>query len=289
MTPWTVLISGASRGLGAASARIAGQMHANVALMARSEVDLALVAEQVRAEGGQALTLLGDVTDPADCRQAIERVAQTFGRLDALVNNAGVLAPIASIGDSDPEDWKQNIAVNLYGPFLLTQAALGLLREAEGRVINVSSGAAVAAALRIAHNDAFAGKTIVVILPDARIGSDCILPSPPANQAESVSLFLPGKSRHCDSRKESLKCHSQSRTISMSFDKGRRMGQPGRIDHDTEEAVRRFLNDEVPFGLIAELVSYALDRRPVQPLTSAADVLALDRETRAGLPERISV
>ncbi|MGI6337688.1 MAG: 1-deoxy-D-xylulose-5-phosphate reductoisomerase [Eubacteriales bacterium] len=56
-----------------------------------------------------------------------------------------------------------------------------------------------------------------------------------------------------------------------------------------EEAVRRFLNDEIPFGHIAELVSYALDRRPVQPLTSAADVLALDRETRAGLPERISV
>lgn len=145
MTDLTVLISGASRGLGAASARIAGQMHANVALLARSEADLEMVADEVRAEGGQALTILGDVTDREDCRQAIDRVAQTFGRLDALVNNAGVLAPIASIGDSDAEDWKRNIAVNLYGPFLLTRAALGLLREAEGHVINVSSGAAVEA------------------------------------------------------------------------------------------------------------------------------------------------
>ncbi len=145
MTDLTVLISGASRGLGAASARIAGQMHAQVALMARSEADLAMVADQVRAEGGEPLTLLGDVTDGEDCRRAIDRVAQTFGRLDALVNNAGVLAPIASLSDSEPETWKQNIAVNLYGPFLLTQAALGLLRESEGRIVNVSSGAAVEA------------------------------------------------------------------------------------------------------------------------------------------------
>jgi NAD(P)-dependent dehydrogenase (short-subunit alcohol dehydrogenase family) len=139
----TVLISGASRGLGAATARIAAELGAQVALMARSAADLQRVAEEIEAHGGQALSLVGDVSNAADCRQAVDLVIERFGRLDALVNNAGVLSPIAPIADAEADAWERNLAVNVMGPFLLTQAALPYLRPQQGRVINVSSGAAV--------------------------------------------------------------------------------------------------------------------------------------------------
>jgi NAD(P)-dependent dehydrogenase (short-subunit alcohol dehydrogenase family) len=72
----------------------------------------------------------------------VETTLHHFGRLDGLVNNAGILAPLAAIGQSDPDTWARNIAVNLLGPFYLIRAALPALRNAEGRVVNISSGAA---------------------------------------------------------------------------------------------------------------------------------------------------
>lgn len=139
----TVLISGASRGLGAATARIAAEMGAQVALMARSDDDLQQVAKEIEDRKGQALPVVGDVSSAADCRRVVAAVIERFGRLDALVNNAGILSPIAPIADAEPEAWEQNLAVNVMGPFLLTQAALPHLRQQQGRVLTVSSGAAV--------------------------------------------------------------------------------------------------------------------------------------------------
>lgn len=145
MTRQTAIITGASRGLGAAAARIAGQMKANVVLVARTQSDLETVAEEVRTAGGQALPLVGDVSRSADCRRAIEETVKAFGRIDALVNNAGILTPISPIASADPKDWERNWAVNVLGPVMLTQNALPYLRQSKGRVINVSSGAAVRA------------------------------------------------------------------------------------------------------------------------------------------------
>jgi NAD(P)-dependent dehydrogenase (short-subunit alcohol dehydrogenase family) len=143
MTTQTIFVTGASRGLGAATARLAAEMGANVALMARSAADLETVADSIRDSRGQALTLTGDVTETADCRRAVEETVERFGGLDAVVNNAGRLQPIAPIADGDPKDWETNLAVNLMGPFLVSQAALPHLRQRGGRVLNVSSGAAV--------------------------------------------------------------------------------------------------------------------------------------------------
>lgn len=143
MTHPTVLITGASRGLGAAAAQTTAQMRANVVLMARSAADLESVAGQIRAAGGQALVVVGDVRKAADCQQAVEGAVDHFGGLDALVNNAGILEPIAPIAEGDPRAWERNWAVNVLGPVLMTQAALPHLRQGKGRVINVSSGAAV--------------------------------------------------------------------------------------------------------------------------------------------------
>lgn len=145
MTTETVLVTGSSRGLGAATARIVAQLGANTVLMARSADDLTEVAQEINASGGRALTVVGDVSRPADCHRAIAETVEEFGQMDALVNNAGILAPIDSIADSDPAAWERNWAINVLGPVMLTQAALPHLRQREGRVISVSSGAAVSA------------------------------------------------------------------------------------------------------------------------------------------------
>ncbi|MFC2029716.1 SDR family NAD(P)-dependent oxidoreductase [Chloroflexota bacterium] len=145
MTTPTVIITGASRGLGAATARAVAQLKANVVLMARSTDDLYAVAGEIEAAGGSALPVTGDVTRPADCQRLVAEATKAFGQVDALVNNAGTIAPIARIADADPQAWQENWAVNLLGPVVLTQAVLPLLRQRQGKVINVSGGAAVKA------------------------------------------------------------------------------------------------------------------------------------------------
>jgi len=139
----TILITGASRGLGAAVARTASQMGANLVLMARSADELEAVAQQIREAGGQALPIVGDVSRETDCQRAIAETLREFGQLDALVNNASILGPIAPIGGAEPEAWRKNWAINVLGPVMLTQAALPHLRQQKGRVINVSSVGAV--------------------------------------------------------------------------------------------------------------------------------------------------
>ncbi len=143
MTKPIILVTGASRGLGAATARMGAQLGANVALVARSEDDLRAVAEEIRAGGGQALVVPGDVSQAEDCRRAVDAAVAHFGALDAVVNNAGILEPIAPLAEGDPQAWEQNLHVNVLGPLMITQAALPHLRKRDGRVLNVSSGAAV--------------------------------------------------------------------------------------------------------------------------------------------------
>jgi NAD(P)-dependent dehydrogenase (short-subunit alcohol dehydrogenase family) len=143
MTSQTVVITGASRGLGAAAARIAGQMKANVVLMARTERDLRSVSGEIQEAGGQALPLVGDIGRAADCKRVITETISQFGQLDALVNTVGVLAPIAPIATGDPEAWRRNWVVNMLGPLMLAQAALPHLRQCKGRLINVSSRAGI--------------------------------------------------------------------------------------------------------------------------------------------------
>ena len=138
----TLLITGASRGIGAAAARAAVAQGANVALMARSATEL----QKMEAElGAKALATPGDVRNLEDCQAAVARATAHFGGLDALVNNAGVLEPLAPIAESLALDWETNLQINLLGPVLLTQLTLPWLRQARGVVLNISSGAAVKA------------------------------------------------------------------------------------------------------------------------------------------------
>lgn len=139
----TIIVTGASRGLGAATARILVESDANVVLNARSRVDLEAVAREIDPAGEQVLVVPGDVSRVEDCRRLVEATIDHFGRLDGVVNNAGVLQPIAPLAEAGPAAWRTNVEVNVLGPFYLTHFAIPHLRRQRGRVINVSSGAAV--------------------------------------------------------------------------------------------------------------------------------------------------
>jgi len=143
MSKPTLIITGASRGLGAAAARIAAQLGANVVLNARSAAALERVAQAVGEAGCEALAAPGDISRADTCAFLVKQSVERFGRIDAVINNAGMIDPVASIAEADTAVWQYNLAVNLLGPMMLTQAALPYLRESQGRVINVSSGAAV--------------------------------------------------------------------------------------------------------------------------------------------------
>jgi len=83
-----------------------------------------------------------DVSSYDACARVVEKTLARFGRIDSLVNNAGIIQPISLVSNSDPADWRYNLEVNLIGPFNLIRAALSHLRMQKGRVVNVSSGAA---------------------------------------------------------------------------------------------------------------------------------------------------
>lgn len=138
-----VAITGASRGIGAAAARVFAAAGAKVALLARSEGEIDALAAEI---GPAALALRCDVADWASVQQAVATVVQRFGRLDVLVNNAGTIDPIARLADVDPAAWGRAVDVNLKGVFHGLRAAIPVMRaQGSGTIITVSSGAARAA------------------------------------------------------------------------------------------------------------------------------------------------
>ena len=140
--PPVVIITGASRGLGAAVADWLARVGAALTLTARSTDSLAETAAAVAQLGGQALPVAADAADPEAAEQVVRETIDRFGRIDAVINNAGILDPIARLADADPAQWRRNIEVNLLGPVYLIRAALPFLTRSGGRAVNVSSGAA---------------------------------------------------------------------------------------------------------------------------------------------------
>ncbi len=138
-----IIVTGASRGLGAAAARAAATFGARLTLTARSRGDLERVVAEIQAGGGEALIVPGDLSEPATAVEIVEATEAAYGRIDGLINNAGVIAPIAPVSSVNPEAWAGNLRVNLIAPAQLTAVALPALRRASGIVVNVSSGAAV--------------------------------------------------------------------------------------------------------------------------------------------------
>jgi len=135
-----VLITGASKGIGAATARVFAAAGANVALAARNGDAVAELAGDI---GERAIAIPCDVSRYWEVEAAVAACHTAFGRLDVLIGNAGVIDPISSLGTADPEAWGHAIDVNLKGVFNGMRAALpGMQAQGSGTIITISSGAA---------------------------------------------------------------------------------------------------------------------------------------------------
>jgi NAD(P)-dependent dehydrogenase (short-subunit alcohol dehydrogenase family) len=135
-----VAITGASRGIGAAAARIFAQAGARVALLARSGDEIGQLAAQI---GPQALALRCDVAAADSLGAALDQTLRWGGRLDVLVNNAGVIDPIARLAESDAADFGRAIDINLKGVFHGMRFAIPVMKaQGSGTILTVSSGAA---------------------------------------------------------------------------------------------------------------------------------------------------
>jgi NAD(P)-dependent dehydrogenase (short-subunit alcohol dehydrogenase family) len=145
MSQPTMIVTGASRGLGAAIAYMAATSGFQVVLTARSKAALDQQAQKIEQLGGKALAIPGDVSRFEDCKNIIDQTMQTFGRIDALINNAAVIEPFGPISGVSPEEWSRHLGVNLLGPMMMCQLAIPYLRPTRGRMINLTSHAAESA------------------------------------------------------------------------------------------------------------------------------------------------
>ena len=132
-------VTGASRGIGRAIARALAAEGATVVVGARDRARVAEVAGEIAAGGGKAQAVALDVADRASVEAAFDEVLKAHGRIDHLVNNAGITRDNLVLRMKD-EDWQQVLATNLTGVFLCTQAALRpMLKQRSGRIVNVTS------------------------------------------------------------------------------------------------------------------------------------------------------
>ncbi len=143
LTGKTAVITGASRGIGAATAKHLAGAGANVVLAARTANEIEKIAQEILNAGGKAIAFRCDVSDHNAVQALIDTALGTFGSIDILVNNAGLIDPICRIADSDPEEWGRVVDVNVKGVYHgIRYAVPVMLAQGAGTIINISSGAA---------------------------------------------------------------------------------------------------------------------------------------------------
>ncbi len=137
-----IAITGASSGIGRATALRLAKDGAKVVLAARGEEKLVSTAAEIRRAGGDATTLIADVTRREDLQNLVDAACRSYGRLDVLVSSAGAM-PIGPLDDLAVDDWMQMVDVNLKGVLFGIAAALPVFRaQGEGHFVNVASTAA---------------------------------------------------------------------------------------------------------------------------------------------------
>lgn len=133
------IITGASSGIGAATAHALAHEGARVALLARRAERLEELAGQIHAQGGTALAIPMDVTDEAQARAAVQQSLETWGQVDILVNNAGVMYN-GPIDGASTDDWRRMVDINVMGLLYMTHAVLPIMKQQQrGHIVNISS------------------------------------------------------------------------------------------------------------------------------------------------------
>lgn len=137
----TAIITGASSGIGEATARAVAEQGANVVLAARREDELKTLADEIESAGGRALVVPTDVTNEEDLDALVDATLDEFGSIDILVNNAGVML-LEPVERADRENFRQMVEVNLLGLMNLSHAVLPIMQDqGAGHIVNISSTA----------------------------------------------------------------------------------------------------------------------------------------------------
>lgn len=142
------IITGASSGIGEATAKHLADLGARLAVIGRRKERLDYLVSEITQNGGTALAIVADISDRSQAEKAVKAVIDHFGQVDILVNNAGLML-LGNVAGTDPEEWERMIHVNLQGLLYMTHAALPHLKSSAGSsdrkiadVINIASVAA---------------------------------------------------------------------------------------------------------------------------------------------------
>lgn len=137
------IITGASRGIGAATAIAMANAGASVVLAARTLDQIETNAERIRKNGGNAIAVACDVSNFRAMESTVAKCIETFGKLDIFVGNAGVIDPIGPLATSNPASWAHAVQINLIGSYNGLRTVLPIMQaQQSGTIINISSGAA---------------------------------------------------------------------------------------------------------------------------------------------------
>jgi NAD(P)-dependent dehydrogenase (short-subunit alcohol dehydrogenase family) len=148
LTNHTIIVSGASSGIGAAAAQLFADHGANLVLIARDETGLAETATKVRNRNRQAIILPGDICDPQTHERAVERAMNDFGRLDSAFNNAGIVGEASPIAELSLETFEQVLTTNLTGAFLAAKYQIpAMIETGGGSIVFTGSFVGVSAGL----------------------------------------------------------------------------------------------------------------------------------------------